>query len=273
MGIFSGCLLASDYDGTLANSRGEIDKEVQDAIKYFTLNGGYFTVCTGRTKQGFHAYTEELMNAPVLLGNGTMAYDYKTGKTIFVNGIEKENLNSLRYIRDNYKNIGIEYYGSDFSSYVINPDEKNIRHFEVQYIEYKVTEDYLSEAFPLVKVMVSVGEERCLDFQRFLDSVDMNKMKYIPQEHGNFIEIIYNNTDKGKGLLQLADSLGIDRKHTFCVGDGANDVDMLRAAAIGFVPENGDALAKLAGDVIIKSNDNFAVADAIFKIEKYITQK
>ena len=88
MGIFSGCLLASDYDGTLANSKGQIDKEVQDAIKYFTAEGGYFTVCTGRTKQGFHAYSPELMNAPILLANGSMAYDYGTDKIVFLDGIE-----------------------------------------------------------------------------------------------------------------------------------------------------------------------------------------
>ncbi|MCQ2485083.1 MAG: Cof-type HAD-IIB family hydrolase [Clostridia bacterium] len=271
MGIFSGCLLASDYDGTLANSKGEIDKEVRDAIKYFTSNGGYFTVCTGRTKQGFHAYSEELMNAPVLLANGSMAYDFKTGETIFVNGIEKENLSALNYIRDNYHGIGIEYYGSDFSSYVINPDDRNVKHFNWQFIDFKVVNEYLPEAFPIVKVMVSVGEERCEDFQRFLDTVDLNKMKYIPQ-HGNFIEIIYNGSDKGKGLLKLAESLGVDRTRVFCVGDGANDVDMLKAAQIGFVPENGDILAKQAGNAAVKSNDEFAVADVIYKIEKYITK-
>lgn len=269
MGIFSGCLLASDYDGTLANSRGEIDKEVRDAIRYFIAQGGYFTVCTGRTKQGFHAYSKELINAPVLLANGSMAYDFDKNETIFVDGIEKENLSALNYIKENYQNIGIEYYGSDFSSYVINPDERNVRHFEVQYIDFKVVDTYVPEAFPIVKAMVSVGADRCEEFQRFLDTVDMKEMKYIPQ-FGDFIEIIYGKTDKGKGLLQLAESLGVDKKHVFCVGDGANDVDMLRTAAVGFVPENGCETAKQAGDVIVKSNDEFAVADAIYKIEQII---
>lgn len=269
MGIFSGCLLASDFDGTLANSKGQIDKEVQDAIKYFTAEGGYFTVCTGRTKQGFHAYSPELMNAPILLANGSMAYDYVTDKIVFLDGIEKESLGSLEYIKENFEGLGIEIYGSDFSSYVINPDERNVKHFQFQYIDFKVVDDYPAEAFPAVKVMISVGVERVEEFMKFLDSVEMNGIKYIPQ-YGNFIEIISEKTDKGRGLLNLAESLGIDKSRTFCVGDGANDVDMLKAAAVGFVPENGDVLAKQAGDVMVKSNDEFAVADAIYKIEQLI---
>ena len=32
MGIFSGCILASDYDGTLANSSGQISDDCVDFI-------------------------------------------------------------------------------------------------------------------------------------------------------------------------------------------------------------------------------------------------
>ena len=269
MGIFSGCLLASDYDGTLTNSEGIVPDEVKQAIKYFTANGGYFTVCTGRTKQGFHAYSPEWINAPVLLANGAMAYDFENKKTVFLNGISDESIGVLNYIKDNYDDLGIEFYSADFSSYVINPHPRNITHFENQNITYKIVDNFIPEAFPAVKVMVSIGRERCFDFQKFLDSFDMGKIKYIPQ-YGNFIEIISTQTDKGTGLLSLAEALSIDRKKVFAVGDGANDVAMLQAASVGFVPENGDDYAKKAGDVIVKSNDEFAVADAINKIEEII---
>ena len=232
-------------------------------------NGGLFTVCTGRTKQGFHDYSADIINAPVLLANGAMAYDYENEKIIFVHGIEKDSIDSLRYIKNNFSGIGIEYYGADFESYVINPDERNKRHFEFQFINYRITDDINETALPLVKVMVSVGKERCEEFQRFLDSAPMGRMKYIPQ-YGDFIEMVSNETDKGMGLLELADIFGISHERVFSVGDGANDVAMLKAAKIGFVPSNGNILAKEAGDVIVKSNDEFAVADVINKIESFL---
>lgn len=269
MGIFSGCLLASDFDATLTNSKGVVPEEVKEALRYYTANGGLFTVCTGRTKQGFHAYSADMINAPVLLANGAMAYNYENGKIVVLHGIEKDSIDTIRYIKDNFPGIGIEFYGADFKSYVINPDERNKRHFEFQFIDYTVVDDVYEDNLPAVKVMVSVGRDRCEEFQRFLDSAPMGNLKYIPQ-YGDFIEIISKDTDKGKGLLELADACGISHDRVFSIGDGANDVAMLKAAYIGFVPENGCDLAKQAGDVIVKSNDEFAVADAISRIEKLV---
>ena len=39
MGIFDKVLIASDFDGTIANSQSEITKETKDAIKYFISEG------------------------------------------------------------------------------------------------------------------------------------------------------------------------------------------------------------------------------------------
>lgn len=266
MGRFSGCLLASDYDATLTNSKGFIPDEVREAIRYYKEEGGLFTVCTGRTKQGFHDYSPELINAPVLLANGSMAYDYTNEEIVYLQGVEKEDINVIRKIAFEYEGTGVEMYSSNFKSYVIHPDERNVEHFAFQYINYDEVDDVPNEVFPAVKVMVSIGKDRVVDFMHYLDSIDMGNLKYIPQ-YGNFIEIISKYTDKGTGLLRLADSIGIKRDRVFSIGDGANDVDMLKAAHIGFVPENGCDEAKNAGDIIVKSNDDFAVADAISKID------
>lgn len=77
MGKFEKVLIASDFDGTLKNDDGIITDDVRSAIAYFISEGGYFTVCTGRTYQGFHLYDPSYINAPVLLTNGSMAYDYE----------------------------------------------------------------------------------------------------------------------------------------------------------------------------------------------------
>ena len=271
MGKFNGCLLASDYDATLTNSKGVIPPEVREAVNYFKKEGGLFTVCTGRTKQGFHDYSPELINAPVLLANGTMAYDFEKEKVVFLLGIGKENADDIRKMAFDFKGAGVEFYSADFRSYVINPDERNRKHFDFQFIKETVVDDVFEEAFPLVKVMVSIGKDRCVEFMDYLDSIKMQGMKYIPQ-HNDFIEIINKDTDKGKGLLKLAEKLGIEKNRVFSIGDGNNDVDMLKAAYVGFVPANGCERAKAAGDIIVKSNDEFAVADAISKIEEIIKE-
>lgn len=78
-GLFDGVLLASDYDGTLVPDTKIVTPGVKKALQFFEENGGRFTVCTGRCYLGFHSYSRDIINAPVLLANGGMAYDYETG--------------------------------------------------------------------------------------------------------------------------------------------------------------------------------------------------
>ena len=102
MGKFRGVLLASDFDGTLTDSSGSIVPRNTEAIRYFISEGGFFTISTGRTAAGFHNYSEDIINAPVLLANGAMAYDYKTQQAAFINGIGNDNLDILKRIVDNF---------------------------------------------------------------------------------------------------------------------------------------------------------------------------
>ncbi len=262
MGIFSGMLLASDFDGTLTNRMGKIPPRNIESIKYFIREGGLFTVSTGRTKGGFHNYSEEFINAPVLLGNGSMAYDYKNEKTAFLNCIGIENISILNQIIKENDWLGTEIYSEDGRVYVINKNEENIRHFNgVKIPDVEDATEFCEDHFPLVKVMFSAGD-RSIELQRYLDTVDLNNCRYIPTA-GSFVELHAEDSGKGKALLQLADYLGIDRKFAFCIGDGSNDTDMLKAAEFSFCPENGDILAINSADKIVCSSDDGCVADAV----------
>mgnify|MGYP000803464741 FL=1 len=141
MGKFEKVLIASDFDGTLKNDDGIITDDVRSAIAYFISEGGYFTVCTGRTYQGFHLYDPSYINAPVLLTNGSMAYDYEKNEPVFVNGIDAEHgIPFVRAIMENFPDVSIEMYPFD-STYAIHLDDTSHRHFTSQGIPYKVVSD------------------------------------------------------------------------------------------------------------------------------------
>ena len=268
MGKFSGCLLAADFDGTLADSTGQIPPCVREKLRYYIENGGLFTVCTGRTKQGFHLFSPEIINAPVLLANGIMAYDYAAGKTVFSFGISRKDAAIADKIAQAFPDICIELYSETFRSYAIRLNERSSRHFSAQDIVWEEIERVSEAETPLVKIMLSVGRAGVADVQRFLDGVIGSfDLKYIPST-GDYVEIIRRDSDKGAGLLTLASLLGIPEDRVFAVGDGDNDLDMLRAAAIGFVPANGSALAKSVGQVQVRSNDEGAVAHVVELLEE-----
>lgn len=267
MGKFRGVLLASDFDGTLTDSSGSIVPRNIEAIRYFISEGGFFTISTGRTAAGFHNYSEDIINAPVLLANGAMAYDYKTQQAAFINGIGNDNLDILKRIVDKFPDISVELYGADNKTYVLNCNRDSACHFENLRINDVISILSLEEvAFPLVKVMLSVGE-KTFEVQRFLDTVELGSLKYIPCS-GSFVEILSKNAGKGNALLQLADILKVNSSDIYAVGDGSNDVDMLESAHTGFVPENGDAYAKKAAGIIVCDNNTGSIYNVIDILDK-----
>lgn len=268
MGKYNGILLASDYDGTLASSDGTIPERVRTAIREFIMEGGRFTVSTGRTLLGFHAYDPQLMNAPVILANGGMIYDYTTKTIVDLRGLDESCVPSIRKIRDRFPNLAIEMYAPD-DTCCIHLNERSRRHFAGHLIVPREIDEPSEASFPCAKVMLGGLEEDIAAAQKFL-AAECPELGFVPT-HGTLLEVLHPGVNKGTALLRLAERLKIAPEKIYVVGDGDNDVDMLKAAAAAFVPENGDNAAKSYATYIVCSNDNGAVADAIEMIEK-ITQ-
>lgn len=263
MGKYSGILLASDYDGTLAAGDGTIPERVRTAIRGFIAEGGRFTVSTGRTLLGFHAYDHELMNAPAILANGGMIYDYTTKTIVDLSGLDERCIPGLRKVRDRFPELAIEMY-APHDTCCIHLNERSRRHFAGHRIVPREIKDPAEASFPCAKVMFAGREEDIAAAQEFLTS-ECPELGFVPTR-GTLLEVLRPGVGKGTALLRLAELLGIAPENVYAVGDGDNDVDMLKAAAAAFVPENGDDAAKVCATCIVCSNDDGAVADAIERI-------
>lgn len=263
---FSGVLLASDFDATLTDSNGQIPENNIDAIKYFISEGGLFTVSTGRTREGFHKYDSSIINAPVMVSNGAMAYDYSTGKVVYSSAVEIKDMPLFSRIAEKYPGMCIEFFTVDKGAYVLNPDEITFGHFiGLQYNYTEITE-ITENLFPLTKVMLGV-RKRTFEVQDYLKNTDMGDCTYIPCT-GTYVEVMNKKAGKGAGLIRLADILGIKHRNVYAAGDGANDTDMLEAASLGFAPSSGDPMALKKADKIVCGKDEGAIAGAIAELDK-----
>ena len=259
MGKFDKVLLASDYDGTLYDENGEITPQVRQAIGYFMKNGGRFTVSTGRTQHGFHAFDSSYINAPVLLANGAMAYDYAAEKVIFERPLGEEIIPVIKAVREKFPDTSVEFFPHE-GGYILHDSATSQEHFQVLKMPVKVIDTPEQADPPWAKVMF-FSEEQSLLIQQFLTE-RFPWVKYLPTT-GRYVEMLQQGVDKGSGLFDLADALGIDHKDCYAVGDGENDVQMLQAAAIGFAPENGSDMAKQIADRIVRPNTDGTVAHVI----------
>lgn len=265
MNKFENVLLLTDFDGTFANDNGEITDDNIEMINYFISNGGYFSVSTGRTYQGFHKYNPIYINAPVLLANGAMAYDYKKEEISFFDGLGDEGVRSIEKILNEFSEIAVEMYPFN-DTYAINLTDSSHRHFSSQGIDFKVVTSPRNTPIPWAKSMLACGDVNPKFVHSFMD-------KYTPEisyikTTGEYIEILAKGVNKGSGLLKMAKKLGVKQKDTFAVGDGLNDIDMLCAANKAFVPENSRDCVQDRADFVVRSNNDGAIANVIEIIDR-----
>ncbi len=263
MGKYDGILLASDYDGTLAASDGTIPPLVREKLREFIAEGGHFTVSTGRTVYGFPAYDADIINAPVILANGGMIYDYATSTVVRCDGLEEDSIPDLQKLSARFPTASIEFYGKNTVT-CIRPGDASRRHFAAQGIEWHEIADPSEADYPCSKIMVFDNAQTVADVQDFLRA-HCPTLAFLPSTW-ELLEILRPGADKGTALLRLAEHLGIDRKNVFAIGDGYNDAEMLTAASVSFAPSNGCDSAKAAATYTVCSNDDGAVAEAIEKI-------
>jgi len=77
-------------------------------------------------------------------------------------------------------------------------------------------------------------------------------------------EVLYGAKDKGRGLAELAEKLGVPTTGICYVGDAPRDVGALKTAGLGLAPSDADGKAKNAASIILENpGGRGAVAEAV----------
>ena len=114
MAQFSDVLLTVDYDRTLTAPDSTIPERNLEAIRYFMENGGAFTVNTGRSVPMTRAFVGKVpVNAPLLLYNGSAAYDPNTRKFLFTHEIPLNLWDTIHTCQTQFPEMTVEVQGVD----------------------------------------------------------------------------------------------------------------------------------------------------------------
>lgn len=274
MGIFSQVLLTADYDRTLTGTNSEIPRRNLDAIAYFMENGGVFTVNTGRSVPMFSAQMDSVpVNAPLLLYNGSAAYDKASGELTNCRTIDLPMQQTLETVMAQFPDTVVELQGVK-AHYCFSGDKAWAAYNEYNRCPYAFCE--LAEApQPFLKFSV---------YAPFLDVTVASLYSGTPEELARFDEVnarlkemlgdsceVFRVADRtidvhAKGVSKANSARllkqQLDRKILVCVGDGENDIAMLRGADYAFCPSDAK-IAQLFPNVCSCSDG--AVADVIYE--------
>ena len=268
MGKFDGVLFFSDYDDTLYNLQHTVSRDNHAAIRYFTQEGGRFSVATGRAHRTFTPQIQKEgleLNAPVVLSNGAAIYDYAADRYLVRTHLCPETPERMTRLCRDFPDLAFEaYHGEDV--YVHNPNVVTMKHLERVNVPYTLCPIGEMPA-PWNKVIMEQDEPYLRQIQ-----------SYILARWGGDYEAIFSNrylleltekgSDKGQMVARVARLLDIAPENLYCIGDNQNDLPMLALSAIPFAPANCADEVRASGARILGHCDQHAVAQAIEILDK-----
>ena len=283
MALFSDILLTVDYDRTLTAPDSTIPERNLEAIRYFIDNGGAFTVNTGRSVPMTRVFRDIVpVNAPLLLYNGSAAFDLTTGKLDFCHAIDLDMWETIRKCEELFPDLTVEVQAVDahyrFSENpawdAFSDNNKCARGFAQPgddlgtflkfslYGEIRdVTVADLYNGTPEEFARMDQAEQMLKDtFGEYCE---------VFRAAPRIIDVHAKGVSKIRSARELQERLG--RKILVCAGDAHNDIPMLEGADYAFVPS--DAALRDRFPNVCPCGEG-AVADVIYeKIPEILKNK
>ena len=274
MGKFSDVLLTVDFDRTLTAPDSTIPQRNLEAIEYFMAEGGAFTVNTGRSVPMYSSMMDAVnVNAPLLLYNGSAAYDREKEAFTFANEIDLDWRQTIARTKELFPHLPVAFQGirhhylfeenerwRDFCIYNSCPwgfakIEDDLGPFLKFSVYGKITDVTVAHLYGGTAEEIAEMDE----VQKILEREFGDKC-VIFRAATRIIDIHAKGVSKARSARQLQAQLG--RKILVCAGDGENDVLMLQEADYAYCP--ADAIIREQFENVCECAEG-AVADVIYK--------
>ena len=265
MGKFDGVLICSDMDNTLALHGGNYydlkfcPRDVEE-IRYFQREGGRFTVISGRYPDKLRKLMTEIVpNAPIGGYNGALLQN-ADGTLFYEGGSEQtEMIRVAQCLWENHREI--EAIGVHVSGHKILRCNRSVWESDMYQDPLAMLRDMPFRTYNVVVAgKPGEGERICRLVEQALD----DSMVYT-RPYESTVEFSLREDTKGAALLRIKKEVGA--KLAVAVGDYENDIEMLRAADIGYAVENACEALHAVADRTAPACGKGAIAAIVAELE------
>lgn len=248
MGKFDGFLLMSDFDRTLSHDM-QISPENCDAIRYFQSEGGLFALASGRRPGWGMKWADFVLpNTWCAMLNGAVLCDNTGENAIYKQPIEDDYFDLAKRIVAVCPELDRIHFINYNDSVIVNKSEDLNIAAAITEPVYKMlfhTPAELSDEY--TAKITALAAPHCITMRSWINGIEVQKA----------------GTGKGDAVRRLREILG-DRVHTVvAAGDYENDIDMIKAADIGYAVENAVPSLKAVADRVTVSCEKHALAHII----------
>ena len=234
-------LLVLDLDGTLTNSKKEITPFTRETLLQAQEKGLHLVLASGRPTYGIVPLAEELnikqYGGFILSFNGGKVIDLMTDKVLFEQALPPDIVPVL-YNRSKEAGLAILSYNG---KYILS------EHPENKYVQYesfltkmkiKATDDFLRDLHQPADKCLVVGEPEMLVPLEEKLRQELGKRINVYRSEAFYLELVPKGIDKAASLSRLLERTRIKQEKGIAIGDGFNDVSMIRFAGLGVAMAN-----------------------------------
>ncbi|GAA3998757.1 HAD family hydrolase [Deinococcus rubellus] len=252
-------LVATDLDGTLLSSAGEVSGRSRTALLGVQAAGGVVVLITGRPSRTVLPLAGELgLSGHVICSNGAAIHRLSDGGVEVLWALSPEVLRrAVPVLRAACPDLGLALeWGTDMQAevaYRAAPDSVG----DVL--------DVLDDGPPVLKVIA------CSATLSPLELCDLINDRCGQDVHAStsgapFAEIAARGVHKSAALSRLCAALGIQATEVIAFGDAPNDLPLLAWAGRGVAVANADAEVKALAQELTLSNDQDGVAAVLERL-------
>lgn len=250
-------LIITDMDGTLLNSKNEINDEFWEIEKKLAENGVIFAIASGRPYCNLVNRFDKLKDSMLFISENGACVMYQ-GKEIYSNTMAKED---IQYLLTFFKNIkgAIPVLCGKKAGYV--PKE----------LFYEGEYNFREEITKYYNILEIVDDLNNIDDEIFKIAIcdfvgsEKNSYQYFKHLQDKFQVVISGNvwldlgkidTSKGKAVEMTQKNLGITYDETMIFGDYLNDYSMMTSGKYSYAMKNAHPKLKEISNFVTEKDNN-----------------
>lgn len=233
-------IVFSDYDGTIYITEENMSKNIKSIEEYRNL-GGKFVIVTGRSKTSVSNVINQY-NMPydyIISNNGAVVFNSDMEK-IYEQAISIDISSKMVEYLKTKENIEIFFYD----------DEDKVEYHNQELLKLRVrTSNY--------ELAQTIEDEINSMFKDDVRAHSAFPGMYYDNHDFVIVDIVSKNAGKENAIKKLLDILNIEKEQVVTIGDGRNDIGMIKEYN-GYSMETAEDDVKRSASKIFKS-----VADAL----------